>query len=69
MMSSCVPLRPVSSFDEQVKELCAKVIACQTEHQAVELLKELRLLLHERIEELRSRVLPLAENPLGNKVA
>ena len=54
------------SFEERVQDLCKQVTACETDTEAVELVRQLQLVLHERIEHLRGnlRTLPLVSNPL-----
>ena len=42
------------NFEERILKLCALAVACQTEKEAVALTRELRMLLHERMEQLRS---------------
>jgi len=44
-------------FEEQVKVLCAQALAAQDEAEVRRLLAELRLVLHQRIEELRAGLL------------
>jgi hypothetical protein len=41
------------NFEDRIVKLCALAVTCQTEEEAVALARELRMLLHERIESLR----------------
>lgn len=53
------PMSASSSFEKEVKELCKQIVACGTEQEAIELARNLRVLLHERVEHLRGNVLPI----------
>jgi hypothetical protein len=54
-----------SSFESRVKDLCKKLLACQTELEAIELNRELRILIHERIEQIRGNLIPFPETSSG----
>jgi hypothetical protein len=41
------------NFEEQIRELCQRVVACESEEEAAELSRQMRALLHRKIEELR----------------
>jgi hypothetical protein len=41
-------------LDQQIKEVCQQVISCESDEKAVELLRRLQGLLHQKIEELRA---------------
>ena len=43
-------------FEQRVRELCDRLIACNTESEAIHITRELRALMHEHIEELRVNV-------------
>jgi hypothetical protein len=49
------------TFEQQIHELCQEAIACQSEEDAVSVAKRIQVLMHARIEELRSNIssLPL----------
>jgi hypothetical protein len=40
-------------FEEQIRELCQRVVACESEEEAAELSRQMKALLHGKIEELR----------------
>jgi hypothetical protein len=66
-----VPIFVMSSFEDRVRELCAQVVACETEEETIILARQLHSLIHEHIEELRGKLatLPLVKNPLDTEVA
>jgi len=43
-----------SSFERRIKELCNRLVTCESEAEAIELSRELQKLIHERIEAIRS---------------
>lgn len=51
------------NFEEQITQLCEEVIACESEEQAVELVRRLQVLMHTRIEQLRENLMNLP--PIG----
>ena len=40
-------------FEEQIRELCQRVVACESDEEAAELSRQMTALLHGKIEELR----------------
>jgi len=63
-----------TSFEDQVMDLCSRTVAAEDDKEIQQLAAELRQILHERIEQLRSRLvltpgysrpidLPSTENP------
>lgn len=53
--------RVTMDFQKPIQELCQEIIACQSEEEAVKLTRRLKILLHDRIEELRGTVPLLPE--------
>lgn len=53
----------MSAFEYRVKKLCERIFACQTEDDAIVLTRELKTLLHDRIEEIRGGVVVLRSSP------
>ena len=41
------------NFEEQIRELCQRVVACESDEEAAELSCQMKALLHGKIEELR----------------
>ena len=41
------------NFEEQIRELCQRVVACESDEEATELSRQMKALLHGKIEELR----------------
>jgi signal transduction histidine kinase len=41
------------SFEESVRELCAKIVACPTEEETIHLARQLHALIHQHMEETR----------------
>jgi hypothetical protein len=46
----------VTSFENRVIELCSRAVSAEDDEEVRELAEELRQILHERIEQLRSRL-------------
>jgi hypothetical protein len=46
--------RSAMYLDQQIKEVCQQVISCESDEKAVELLRRLQGLLHQKVEELRA---------------
>jgi len=44
---------PMPPFEERVQQMCKQIVACKTEEEAVELVQQLKALLHDRIEHLK----------------
>jgi hypothetical protein len=58
------------SFEESVRELCAKIVSCQTEAETTHLVRQLQALLHEHIEETRRvATLSFVKDPLDPETA
>lgn len=51
-------LRPIFMplSEKELKELCAKLVACKNEDEAIELAIKLRAALHAHVEEVRSKL-------------
>jgi hypothetical protein len=49
-----------STFESRVRELCQQLIDCKTEDEVVELSRQLRELIHERVEQIRNHVILLS---------
>jgi hypothetical protein len=49
-----------STFEIRVRELCQQLIDCKTESEVVELSRQLRELIHERVEQIRHHVVLLS---------
>jgi hypothetical protein len=47
-------------FDERIRELCDELSACRDDGQALGLARELKKLVHSRVEEIRERVAEVA---------
>jgi hypothetical protein len=47
------------TFEEQLKHLCQKIVACKSDEEAVELARRMQALMHARVEELRSNLIAL----------
>jgi hypothetical protein len=46
----------VTSFENRVIQLCSRAVSAEDDEEVRRLAEELRLILHERIEQLRSRL-------------
>ncbi len=60
------------TFEQQITKLCSEAIACKSEEEAVELVREIQTLMHKRIEELRGNLItlpPLGPTNVGDKIA
>jgi hypothetical protein len=57
------------TFEECIRELCEQAAACASETGAVELARQLRSLMHERVEELRGNLLTMPLFGPTSKVA
>jgi hypothetical protein len=57
--------------DQQIRELCEQLRLCKDDAECIALLSELRLSIHEYIENLPDKVLgfPLAVNPKDKKAS
>jgi hypothetical protein len=44
------------NFEERIKTLCEEAIACKCEEDAVAVARQIQLLMHSRIEELRANI-------------
>jgi len=48
-------VRPLPRSEERVQQLCKQIVDCKTEAEAVELVPQLKVLLHDALEELRGK--------------
>ena len=46
-------------FETRILELCEELISCDTDEGQIELAREMRVLLHERLEEIRGNLIVL----------
>lgn len=44
-----------TSFEHQIKALCERICSCQSDEESISLAQQMRELLHNRIEEIRSK--------------
>ena len=44
------------SFEDQMKKLREKIVACESDEEVMELARELRELIHQRLEEVRGPI-------------
>ena len=51
-------------LEGRIRELCEHIIACQDDTEAITLAQELRVALHQRIEELRTQVVALPKSDI-----
>ena len=51
------------TFEEQVRKMCEDAVACESEHEAIEIIRKLRAMVHSRIENTRSNLITLP--PIG----
>jgi hypothetical protein len=47
------------TFEERVRELCKQVATCNSEIEAIGLVRQLQSLMHERVQELRGNLLTM----------
>ena len=52
-----LPAIPADAFEVRIKELCQQIVNRQSEPEAVELSRQLQILMHKRVEDLRENVL------------
>jgi len=54
------------SFERKIRNLCEQIIACNDETEAVVLIRQLQIILHERIEQVRGKLIVLPESDGDN---
>lgn len=47
------------TFEERVRDLCERVARSTSETEAIELARQLQILMHDRVEELRGKLLTM----------
>jgi hypothetical protein len=48
------------TFEERVRDLCERVARSTSETEAIELARQLQILMHDRVEELRGKLLTMS---------